>query len=346
LGAALETAQETIDGARRSAADARVATAGGALAGQLRAVAALLGEAVDVTRAPSTSVGPAAVARLRSAGRVSRHGARGARVIAERMRANLTWASDGFQHALRLAVVVTLATAVAHAIGFGRGYWLALTAVLVLRPEFSVTFTRGLSRAVGTFVGVGVATVVALLTHPHGWALVALVGGFVAVAGALFNASYAVFSVAVTGAVVFLLAGLDANPTRTARDPLLATVLGAAIALGLYAVWPAWGRRRGADTMAELADATPQLNVLQRVGGSIGTAVLAVVLQRALTGVHTLSGMASAYGTAFWASAGLTAVAIVPSLILLRAERAARAAAGAPTVEGPPPDTPAEAVAI
>jgi len=98
---------------------------------------------------------------------------------------------------------------------------------------------------------------------------------------------------------------------------------------------------------SELADATPQLNVLQRVGGSIGTAVLAVVLQRALTGVHTLSGMASAYGTAFWASAGLTAVAIVPSLILLRAERAARAAAGgAPTVEGPPPDTPAEAVAI
>src|SRR5205085_4886958 len=39
---------------------------------------------------------------------------------------------------------------------------------------------------------------------------------------------------------------------------------------------------------SELSDATPQMNVLQRVGGSIGTAVLAVVLQRALTGVHTL----------------------------------------------------------
>ena len=274
LGPALQTAQETIDRARRSAGDARVATAGAALAGQLRAVAALLPEAVDVTRAPRTSVGPAAVARLRSAGRVSRHGARGARVIAERMRANLTWASDGFQHALRLAVVVTLATAVAHAIGFGRGYWLALTAVLVLRPEFSVTFTRGLSRAVGTFVGVGVATVIALLTHPHGWALVALVGAFVAVAGALFNASYAVFSVAVTGAVVFLLAGLDANPTRTARDRLLATVLGAALALGLYAVWPAWGRRRVADTIAELADATRHyvgLALGSFVAGSSGT---------------------------------------------------------------------------
>ena len=69
--------------------------------------------------------------------------------------------------------------------------------------------------------------------------------------------------------------------------------------------------------------------MLQRVGGSIGTAVLAVVLQRAMSGQHTLAGMASAYGTAFWVSAGLTALAIVPCIILLRAERAARIAKGA-----------------
>ena len=80
---------------------------------------------------------------------------------------------------------------------------------------------------------------------------------------------------------------------------------------------------------SELASATPQLNVLQRVGGSIGTAVLAVVLQRALTGAHTLSAQAHAYGTAFWASAILAALGIVPAYVLLRAERAARMAKGA-----------------
>jgi hypothetical protein len=76
---------------------------------------------------------------------------------------------------------------------------------------------------------------------------------------------------------------------------------------------------------SELSDATPQLNVLQRVGGSLGTAVLAVVLQRELAGAHTLSAQASAYGVAFWASAGLAAFAFIPCLFLLRAERAARA---------------------
>ena len=90
-----------------------------------------------------------------------------------------------------------------------------------------------------------------------------------------------------------------------------------------FAFMPAMTAAFAALERSELADATPQLNVLQRVGGSLGTAVLAVVLQRALAGEHTSAGMASAFGTAFWASAGLTAVAVIPAYILLRAERAA-----------------------
>jgi EmrB/QacA subfamily drug resistance transporter len=90
-----------------------------------------------------------------------------------------------------------------------------------------------------------------------------------------------------------------------------------------FAFMPAMTAAFAALDRSELADATPQLNVLQRVGGSLGTAVLAVVLTRALAGEHTSAGMASAFGTAFWASAALTAFAVVPAYILLRAERAA-----------------------
>jgi EmrB/QacA subfamily drug resistance transporter len=86
---------------------------------------------------------------------------------------------------------------------------------------------------------------------------------------------------------------------------------------------------------SELSDATPQMNILQRVGGSIGVAILAVVLERSLVGVHTPDQAAAAFGTAFWWGTGLMALAIIPCVILLRAERAARAAhvKGAP-VEG------------
>jgi EmrB/QacA subfamily drug resistance transporter len=110
-----------------------------------------------------------------------------------------------------------------------------------------------------------------------------------------------------------------------------------------FAFMPAMSAAFASLERSEISDATPQLNVLQRVGGSIGTAVLAVVLQRALVGVHTLSGAASAYGTAFWWSAGITALAIIPCIVLVRAERAARVAKH--EAEPIPSEAVAEAVA-
>jgi len=68
----------------------------------------------------------------------------------------------------------------------------------------------------------------------------------------------------------------------------------------------------------QLSDATPQLNVLQRIGGAIGTAVLAVVLQRASG--HTLIKPASAFQTAYWWSLGIAVLSLIPCLVLLRAE--------------------------
>jgi hypothetical protein len=110
-----------------------------------------------------------------------------------------------------------------------------------------------------------------------------------------------------------------------------------------FAFMPAMTAAFAALERHELSDATPQLNVLQRVGGSIGIAVLAVVLQRGLDSAHSLSSAASAYGTAFWWAAGLTALAIIPCVILTRAERAAR---NTPGEVGEPDDaTLAEAVA-
>jgi EmrB/QacA subfamily drug resistance transporter len=70
----------------------------------------------------------------------------------------------------------------------------------------------------------------------------------------------------------------------------------------------------------QLSDATPQMNVLQRVGGAIGTAVLAVVLQRALVGATSPTEMASAFATANWWALGICALSLIPCVVLLRAE--------------------------
>jgi EmrB/QacA subfamily drug resistance transporter len=70
----------------------------------------------------------------------------------------------------------------------------------------------------------------------------------------------------------------------------------------------------------QLSDATPQLNVLQRIGGAIGTAVLAVVLQRVSGSAPSVTHLAHAFNIAYWWSLGIAVWALIPCVVLLRAE--------------------------
>ena len=70
----------------------------------------------------------------------------------------------------------------------------------------------------------------------------------------------------------------------------------------------------------QLSDATPQLNVLQRIGGAIGTAVLAVVLQRASGHAPSLAKLSDAFDAAYWGSLGIAVASLIPCVVLLRAE--------------------------
>jgi EmrB/QacA subfamily drug resistance transporter len=79
----------------------------------------------------------------------------------------------------------------------------------------------------------------------------------------------------------------------------------------------------------QLSDATPQINVLMRLGGAIGTAILAVVLQRAgANASHTPEGLASAFQTAYWFALGIGLLSLIPCVMLRRAEERPQARGG------------------
>jgi MFS family permease len=85
---------------------------------------------------------------------------------------------------------------------------------------------------------------------------------------------------------------------------------------------------------AETPRATSALNVIQRLGGAIGTALFAIVLSRqagagAGVGGHGEAALAGAFGTTFWVAAGLIALAVVPALLLPRPRQADEANANA-----------------
>jgi MFS family permease len=109
----------------------------------------------------------------------------------------------------------------------------------------------------------------------------------------------------------------------TSYAVLGAAMVGRGLGIGLTmmpAMTAAYARLRPED----IAHATPQLNVLQRVGGALGTALLTVVLQHGLTGAHTPAAAATAFGHTYLWVLLLTAVAAIPAFVLARAESTER----------------------
>src|SRR4029077_10600549 len=82
------------------------------------------------------------------------------------LRANLTRRSTAFRHALRLAAAVAIATGIYRVADLPRGYWMPMTALLVLKPEFHDTFARGAARIAGTIAGAALATLIVHLLVP------------------------------------------------------------------------------------------------------------------------------------------------------------------------------------
>jgi EmrB/QacA subfamily drug resistance transporter len=91
----------------------------------------------------------------------------------------------------------------------------------------------------------------------------------------------------------------------------------------------------------QVDDATAQLNVLQRVGGALGAAVLTVVLSRHLAELHPLTGTGAAHAfntTWIWAVV-ITAAGVLPAVPLVRVERSHRQA-GRKRIGRTEPNTP------
>jgi uncharacterized membrane protein YccC len=173
----------------------------------------------------------------------------------ETLRANCSPRSVFAQHAIRLAAMLVVAGLLERWLPLQRAYWIPLTAVIVLRPDFTATFTRGIARVAGTIAGALIASLITALVHPAGEVFLILAIAFAAAAYMLFSVNYAVFSVTITCYVVFLLAFAGAPEHASAVDRVGATFLGGALALLSYAIWPTWSHAHVPDDLADLVEA-------------------------------------------------------------------------------------------
>ena len=178
--------------------------------------------------------------------------------IAATLRANMSLNSAAFRHAVRLAVCIGIGDGVGRGLHWRRSYWLPMTIAIVLKPDFSATFSRGVLRLTGTFLGLALATVMFHVLPPGLAAQVALIAVLMFFMRCFGPANYGIVVIAVTALVVLLIALTGDSPSNVIAARGLNTAMGGAIALIAYWLWPTWERTQAPEAMAQMLDAYRQ----------------------------------------------------------------------------------------
>ncbi|MFE2147424.1 FUSC family protein, partial [Streptomyces sp. NPDC059456] len=176
-------------------------------------------------------------------------------VVLKAVRAELRPGSPVLRHAVRVTAVTCAGFVIGVALPLGHAYWAPMTSVMVMRPDFTQTWSRAVARFGGTLVGVAVATGVVQLVRPGMY-----LSGFLAVLSAglmyvLMRTGYAVVQAFVSAYVVFLLGMGGVRWDQTVPDRVALTLVGGVLAMLGYALYPAsgappGGRRPGAGRVA------------------------------------------------------------------------------------------------
>jgi hypothetical protein len=146
------------------------------------------------------------------------------------------FADSTLAYALRLAVTVGAGTEIYRRLHFASGYWIPMTALLVLKPGLADTASRAIARMLGTVAGAWACSVLVAHLAPPPVALAALTVLFAWLSYATLNVNYAMFAAFITGYIVFLLSLAQIPGADIAHRRALCTLVGGGIALAVRLV--------------------------------------------------------------------------------------------------------------
>ncbi|MET7746099.1 FUSC family protein [Streptomyces sp. NPDC005385] len=159
--------------------------------------------------------------------------------------------SPVFRHAVRLAAVATLGYVIATQLPLSHGYWAPIASVMVMRPDFHQTYARAVARLAGTLAGVALATGIVWALGPNAQVFGALAVVSVGLSYTLIRTGYA-YSQCFTAAYVVFLLGMGGQAwEQTVPDRVALTLLGGALAMLAYVVFPAWETPRLPGRLAD-----------------------------------------------------------------------------------------------
>ncbi|MEW2388932.1 FUSC family protein [Streptomyces venezuelae] len=190
------------------------------------------------------------------------------------VRAELRHESPVTRHAIRVTAVAAAGYLLGHWLPLGHGYWAPMASVMVMRPDFSQTYSRAVARFGGTLVGVALATGLVQLAHPGtglSAALAVLCAGMMYL---LMRTGQVAAQACVAAYVVFLLGMGGQQWTQTVPERVVLTLLGGVLGMIAYALYPAWETPRLRTRLADwlIADGRYAAAVVDRYAHPAGKA--------------------------------------------------------------------------
>jgi hypothetical protein len=142
-------------------------------------------------------------------------------------------APSALPYAIRLSITLGVSTEIYRHFVFTNGYWIPMTALLVLRPGLSDTANRAIARTVGTLAGAMLASFALAHLQPTPPTLAVLVLLFAWLSYSLNLVNYGLFTLVLTAYIVSLLA-LNALPGNVvAYHRAISTIIGGGLALSV-----------------------------------------------------------------------------------------------------------------
>jgi uncharacterized membrane protein YccC len=160
------------------------------------------------------------------------------------------------RYAIRVGLTLMLAESLSRLLHQLNAYWLPMTALLVMKPDFYRTYSSSVARVLGTFAGVVLASLLTWMLHPTELLLCGLALAFAWTAFASHKVNYGVFTCALTSFIVFLVATAGLPEMTVTANRLLDTALGSLIGLGSRAIGPKWDSVPTATPVAATEHAT------------------------------------------------------------------------------------------
>jgi Fusaric acid resistance protein-like len=155
------------------------------------------------------------------------------------LRSNLTLSSSSARHAIRFGAALAAGVALYRILGMHQhGFWIPLTILFVMRPERDETYHRLALRALGTLLGLIVATAIAELFGGEEVVIGVVLTVAAALTFGLLTVQYALFTAAITTYVVVLSVTLGEGAFHAAGQRASGTALGIALAAAAFLIWP------------------------------------------------------------------------------------------------------------